>query len=108
MDLRMYYQKIREMEATIVETYPVVVSLPTGDGGKAGVLAEVPRRVAAKMLLDGTALMATPEQVQLFVEQNALAAKEAADKMAASKMSFALMTPDDLRKIRGDASSPKD
>ena len=43
MDLKVYYQKIREWETKIVEEFPVVISKETGDGGKAGTLTEVPK-----------------------------------------------------------------
>ena len=33
MDLRAYYQKIREIETRIEEAFAIVVSLETGDGG---------------------------------------------------------------------------
>ena len=36
MDLQVYYQKIREMEGKIAEEFPLVVSVDTQDGGKAG------------------------------------------------------------------------
>lgn len=36
MDVRQYYRKIREVEADLRETYPLVISLETSDGGKAG------------------------------------------------------------------------
>ena len=36
MDLRLYYQKIRDMKATIPDEFPVVVSHETDDGGKEG------------------------------------------------------------------------
>ena len=65
MDLRMYFQKIRDVEAKIPGTYATVVSLETPDGGKAGLLTDVPRRVAAKMVVDGVATLAVntkPEQ----------------------------------------------
>jgi len=59
MDLRVYYQKIRDIESKIPGQYAVVVSLPTPDGGKAGTITEVSRRVAAKMVVDGTAKLAS-------------------------------------------------
>ena len=37
MDLRVYYQKIRKIEAELPEPFVVVVSRETPDGGKAGV-----------------------------------------------------------------------
>ena len=59
MDLRAYYQKVRDMESKIPGPYALVESIATPDGGKAGMLTEVPRRVAAKMIVDGTAKLAT-------------------------------------------------
>ena len=53
MDLRAYYQKIREIETRIEEAFAIVVSLETGDGGKAGIATEVSRGIAAKMVVEG-------------------------------------------------------
>ena len=50
MDLRVYYQKIRDIESKIAHEFPVVKSLETSDGGKPGILTEVPRRIAAKLV----------------------------------------------------------
>jgi hypothetical protein len=58
MDMRVYYQKVRNEEAKIPGPYAKVVSLATPDGGKPGTITEVPRRVAAKMVVDGTARLA--------------------------------------------------
>jgi len=58
MDLRGYYQKIREVEATIADAYAVIVSLETPDGGKAGTQTEVTRSLAAKMIVNGLAKLA--------------------------------------------------
>lgn len=63
MDLRVYYQKIREAEAKIPGPYALVESIATPDGGKAGLITEVPRRVAAKMVVDGTAKLVGDAQV---------------------------------------------
>ena len=55
MDLKLYYQKIRDLERDLKADYAVVVSLETPDGGKAGVRTEVPARTAAKMIVEGRA-----------------------------------------------------
>ena len=36
MDLRIYYQKVREMEAKIAEEFPYVISRETPEGGRRG------------------------------------------------------------------------
>jgi hypothetical protein len=69
MDLRVYYQKLRKIEAEITEPFVVLMSRETPDGGKAGVLTDVPRSVAAKMIVEERADLANPEQSKQFREE---------------------------------------
>jgi hypothetical protein len=62
MDLRAYYQKIRKIEAGIELPAAVIVSRETPEGGKPGVRTEVPRRVAARLVVEEKADLATPEE----------------------------------------------
>ena len=62
MDLRNYYRKIREMEATMPEKFPVVTSLATEDGGREGVISEVSRYQAAKLMVEGKVRLATEQE----------------------------------------------
>jgi hypothetical protein len=64
MDLRGYYKKIKDLESAIEEPYTMVVSLPTPEGGKAGQRTEVSRALAAKMITDGLARLATSTERQ--------------------------------------------
>jgi hypothetical protein len=66
MDLRVYYQKIRKLEAEIAEPFVVVVSRETPDGGKAGVKTDVPRSLAARMIVEDRADMASAEETAQF------------------------------------------
>ena len=66
MDLRAYYQKIRKLEADLPGPFVVVVSRETSDGGRAGVLTEAPRGLAAKLIVDERASLASPEQSAEF------------------------------------------
>ena len=66
MDLRNYFLKIREVESQIGEPYTIVVSVETGDGGRAGTPTEVSRALAAKMIVDGSARLATAKEKQAF------------------------------------------
>ena len=47
MDLKAYYRRIRETEASFEDEFPVVKSLATESGGCAGRLTETTRAVAA-------------------------------------------------------------
>jgi hypothetical protein len=66
MDLRIYYQKIRDAESKIAFEFPLIVSKPTPEGGKGGVKTEVPRRAAAQLIVDGLARLAEKEEVEAF------------------------------------------
>ena len=66
MDLRAYYQKIRQLEVEIREESVVVTSLATPDGGRAGVRTEVPRSVAARLIADEKVVLASDEEAVAF------------------------------------------
>jgi hypothetical protein len=66
VDLRIFYQKMREVEAAIAEDPTMVVSVETSDGGKAGVIAEVPREVAARLLVEGRARLAEEDEASKY------------------------------------------
>jgi hypothetical protein len=59
MDLKVYYRKIRIVEAEIADADVVMISLETPDGGRAGVATEVRRRLAAKLVVEGKARLAS-------------------------------------------------
>lgn len=66
MDVRIYYQKLRKIEAAIPEPYVVVVSRETPDGGKPGVKTDVSRSLAAKLIVEDQAVLASPEETAQF------------------------------------------
>jgi len=107
MDLRTYYQNIRDTEATIAAQYAVVVSKATDAGGRSGVLVEVTRHVAAKMMVEGSAAMATAEQAAAFQAKQAAALKAAEDAAAAAKVSVTMVSSSDLKKLAEDLSKMK-
>lgn len=64
MNLRDYYREITAQEASIEEPFALVISLQTPNGGRAGVVSEVNRVTAAKLIVDRQARLATPEEVK--------------------------------------------
>jgi hypothetical protein len=105
MDPQVYYAKIREKASTIKEEFPVVVSRETPDGGKAGILTEVPSRLAAKMVVDGTATMASTADAEAFRERKAEAKRVADQEAAAAKVQVTVVSVDDLNRLKGNAKS---
>src|SRR3981081_4406978 len=69
MDLKVYYQKIKDLERSFKFAHPVVVSQETPDGGTAGVMTEVSPHIAATMIVDGRAVLATEKEAREFLEQ---------------------------------------
>ena len=100
MDLRAYYRKIREAEAMIGEEFPVVRSLATEEGGKDGHLTEVPRATAARMLTDGIAEVATPEETRAFRAQIKEARKREEERQKASRIQFTVLSEADVRTLQ--------
>jgi hypothetical protein len=66
MDVLAYYEKIRKIEALIEAVFAVVTSRATPDGGRAGVMTELPRTAAARLIADGKADLANPEEAAQF------------------------------------------
>ena len=92
MELKVYYQKLRQVEEGIAEPYVVVSSLETPDGGRAGVLTEAPRAIAARLIVDGGARLATSEEAVTFREQIAEAKRVAELSAAASRIQVTVVS----------------
>lgn len=72
MDVKNYFRKIRDMEASIEDRFLVVISNATVDGGQAGIYSEVPRFVACQLVVEGRARLASAEEAEQYrVEQRA-------------------------------------
>jgi len=86
MDLKVYYRKIREIEASLPDGDIVIVSLETPDGGREGVPTEVPRRLAAKSMVEGKSRLASEAEAAQFRqsvrEASLMATEQAATGMA--------------------------
>jgi hypothetical protein len=66
MDVRIFFQKVRQIEAAITTPHAVVVSLETPDGGKAGAMTEVSRIMASRLVVENKARLATDEETHEF------------------------------------------
>jgi tRNA isopentenyl-2-thiomethyl-A-37 hydroxylase MiaE len=104
MDLKHYYQKIRDIEAKIVDAFPLVVSRETADGGKEGTKTEVPKRLAAKLIVEGVARLANEEEAAQFQALQAEAIRAAEQLAAASKLQVTVLSNNDLERLKKAAS----
>jgi hypothetical protein len=108
MDLQLYYQKIRETETKIADEFALVVSLETSDGGKSGRKTEVPRRLAAKLLVEGQVRLATKDEVKAHRESLAEAVRLAERAAAAAKLQLTVLSTNELDRLRSDARGTKE
>lgn len=108
MDLQLYYQKIRETETKIADEFALVVSLETSDGGKSGRKTEVPRRLAAKLLVEGQVRLATKDELKAHRESLAEAVRLAERAAAAAKLQLTVLSTNELDRLRSDARGIKE
>jgi hypothetical protein len=108
MDLQLYYQKIRETETKISDEFALVVSLETSDGGKCGRKTEVPRRLAAKLLVEGQVRLATKDELKAHRDSLAEAVRLAERAAAAAKLQLTVLTTNELDRLRSDARGIKE
>ena len=108
MDLQIYYQKIREMVGKIADEFTLVVSVETADGGKGGTKTEVPRRLAAKLVVEGQARLATKDETKAYREVLAEAKRASDRSAAAARVQLTVLSTTELDRLRSEARSTKE
>ena len=98
MDLRQYFQKIRTLETILADKFPLIMSLETSDGGKAGVAVEVTREIAAKAIVDGRAVLATDEEKEQYRQAQISALELAKQSEMAKRVQVAIISESDLQR----------
>ena len=101
MDLKIFYQKARQLEATITEPFVVIVSTETPDGGRSGVLTEVSRPIAARLVTEGKAQLAGEEVAKEFRARNAEAKQKAEEAARASRLQLTVVSDAEWRALKG-------
>ena len=95
MDLKQYFRKMREIEGTISEPFVLIVSLETPDGGKAGMVTEVSRFNAAKMIIEGRAVLANESEKEAYIARQEAARKAAEKAELAKRVQVAILADPD-------------
>ncbi|HYL37179.1 MAG TPA: hypothetical protein VEV17_14780 [Bryobacteraceae bacterium] len=107
MDLKLFYQKLRKIEQEIADPHVIVVSHETPDGGRAGQRVEVPRGIAARLLLEGKARLANAEESAEFRAMAEAVRHEAEQRAAAERVQVNVITEADLRALKSVARPEK-
>jgi hypothetical protein len=100
MDLRTWYKKVRDAEATLTGEHLVMVSLATSEGGREGVRTEVPRSIAARLIAESRARVASEEEALEFREANRVALEQHKQEEAARRVQVMVIPAHKLKKQR--------
>jgi hypothetical protein len=105
MDLKIFYQKVRDAEMQIADDPTVVVSFETPDGGKADVVSEVSRVVAARMIVESKARAATEQESSEYRQRVEDARRRVEEEASARRVQVTVISDAELRSIRAKDSS---
>lgn len=97
MDIRVYFQKVREIERSIQAAYVVVISLETPEGGKPGRATEVGRESAAKLIVEGKVRLAGADEQAAFYKKAAEALTVAEEERMAGKIQLTVVSESAVR-----------
>ena len=100
MDLRNYYQQLRQAETSIADEFVIIVSNATPDGGKAGMRIEVARAVAARLIVEGRARLATTEESESYRAELCELKQRAEQAAAAARGQVTVISDAELRGLR--------
>jgi hypothetical protein len=100
MDLRVYYKKIREVESGISTEDVIVVSHATADGGREGVKCEAARGIAARLIVDGRARLATAQEAAEFRKEMEEKRRQVEEEALARKVQLAVIPDADFKGLR--------
>jgi hypothetical protein len=100
MDIRAYFRKVRQAEESIATPWVVVVTEETPDGGKPGTKNEVSREVAAQLIVEGRARVATEAEANEHRAEIERARTAAEQERMAGKMQIAVMSEENVRALK--------
>ncbi len=103
MDMKVYYQKLRAIEAALPDEV-VLVSKATPEGGRAGQFTEASRAVAARMIADGNAEQASESDTERFRARVAEEHTEELRRRAAASIQVSVITEDQARALSAKPS----
>ncbi len=100
MDLKLYFHKVRTIEAAIAGEHAVVMSVETSDGGRPGQMSEVSRAVAAKLIAQGRARLASEEEIREFAAAAEKGRRAVEERSMKDRIQVSLMQAADLKLLR--------
>ena len=103
----MYFQKLEETEQSITTPHVVVVSEGTPDGGKPGIVSEVSRSVAAQLIAESRARLATDAEARDYHASKERARAALEQERLANRVQVTVLSDNELRSLRSPQRPPR-
>jgi len=100
VDLTVFYRKIRQIEKEIEGDHAVVVSSETPDGGVSGRTANVPKAIAARLVVEGKARLATAEESERHHRETTQAIEAGRRRELLGRAQVRLLSDGDIEALR--------
>ena len=104
MEVKTYYRKLREIEATLPDEV-ILVSKETAEGGRAGRFTEAPRAVAARLIVEGVAEQAREADAERYREQLRQDDSDETRRRAAASIQVNVITEQQARALVSQPSA---
>ena len=98
MEVKTFYRKLREIEATLPDEV-ILISKETPEGGRAGRFTEAPRAVAARLIVEGVAERASDADAEQYGEQVRQAHSDETRRRAAASIQVNVITEEQARAL---------
>lgn len=108
MDLRVYFQKVKQIESLIEAAFVIIISNETSDGGLPGIATEVTKAAAAKLVVENKARLATNEETLEFNNAKAKAKEEYERSLLAERVQFTVVSDTELKALKSVLKTKKD
>ena len=99
MDLRDFFRRVRSVSQTMSDPFVVIASKATSDGGKAGVLSYVRREMAARLIVEDKAEMASDEQAIAYFDEDRARRDQWETEQQLSRLQIAVVKEDQFGKL---------
>jgi len=108
MNIRAYFQKVRDVEASIPGDVVRVVSIAGDDGSIGGVITEVTRATAAKLIVDQKSRLATSEEVESLLAIHEEARRRIREENAAQRVQVTILTESQAESLRKQTTAARE
>ena len=98
--MKEYFRELAEQESAIEEAFVLVISLATGNGGRAGIPSEANRATAAKLIVEKHARLATAEEIKQLRDDREESQRRSDISLLQERVRMTRLAEDELRSLK--------